>query len=238
MGEDQIFQAWINPLAFLEVDEPWAAIDAKQPKLDAVVGFLCPPEIPADLNSLVTRYKEISTEPVRLFAAPAEPRILEKLVWPLRHAKGSYVIGNYLAVIALSGIVSEMVAILVWELGEVMLGGHPMTIAEQKSLFGTMFERLGQERRVKILAAYGMIDEEAVSRFDMIREIRRKYLHVWSQDHDTLPTDSKTCFHAAVALVTSIIGQDIKDGKMLLNPRLVKYLEKQGLCGPVDSDTV
>ncbi len=80
MGEDKIFQGWINPLAFLEVDEPWAALDANQPKLDAVVGFLCPPGMPADLDSLVARYKEISTEPVRLFAAPAEPRILVKLV--------------------------------------------------------------------------------------------------------------------------------------------------------------
>jgi len=238
MGEGKIFQAWINPLAFIEVDKPWATIHANQPKLDAVVGFLCPPGMPADLDSLVARYKEISTEPVRLFAAPAEPRILEKLVWPLRHAKGSYVIGNYLAVIALSGMVAEMVAILVWEIGEITLGDHPMATAEQKALFGTTFERLGQERRVKILAAYDMIDEEAVNRFDTVRKIRRKYLHVWSQDHDALPTDSKTCFHAAVALVTSIIGQDIKDGKIVLNPRLVKYLEKQGLCGPVDSDTV
>jgi len=238
MGEDKIFQAWINPLAFFEVDEPWAVLDANQPKLDAVVGFLCPPGMPADLDSLVARYKEISTEPVRLFAAPAEPRILEKLVWPLRHAKGSYVIGNYLAVIALSGMVAEMVAILVWELGEATIGGHPMNAAEQKALFGTTFERLGQERRIKVLAAYRMIDQEAMSRFDTVREIRRKYLHVWSQDHDTLPTDAKTCFHAAVALVTAIIGQDIKDGKMLLNPRLVTYLEKQGLCRPVDDDTV
>lgn len=238
MGEDKIFKAWINPLAFLDVDEPWAAVGAKQPKLDAIIGFLCPPGIPADLDSLVARYKEISTEPVRLFAAPAEPRILEKLVWPLRHAKGSYVVGNYLAVIALSGMVSEMVAILAWELGEATLGGHPMNASDQKALFGTTFERLGQERRVKVLAAYRMIDREAVGRFDTVREIRRKYLHVWSQDHDTLPRDSKACFHAAVALVTAIIGHDIKDGKMLLNPQLIKYLQKQGLCGPSEGDTV
>lgn len=238
MAEDKIFQAWINPLAFLDVDEPWAGVGQNQPKLDAVVGFLCPPGMPADVDSLVARYKEISTEPVRLFAAPAEPRILEKLVWPLRHAKGAYVVGNYLAVIALSGMVTEMIAVLAWELGEATLGGHAMTDAEEKALFGTTFERLGQDRRVQILVAYGMIDPMARGRFDTVREIRRKYLHVWSQDHETLAKDARSGFHAAVALVTTIIGQDIKDGKMLLNPQLVKYLERQGLCGPVDGDAV
>ncbi len=236
MSEDKLIKGWINPLAFLDVDEPWAAIGASQPKLESVIGFLCPPGIPADLDSLIARYKEISTEPVRLFAAPAEPRILEKLVWPLRNAKGSYVIGNYLAVIALSGMVAEMVAILAWDLGEVTLGGHLMSDDEQKALFGSTFERLGQERRVKVLSTYRIIDEETVGRFDTVRVIRRKYLHIWSQDHDTLPTDSKACFHAAVALVTGIIGQDIKDGKIMLNPRLIKYLEKHGVCEPVEDE--
>jgi hypothetical protein len=238
MSEDKIVEGWINPLAFLDVDEPWATLGAKQPKLDAVIDFLCPPGMPTDIDSLIARYKEISTEPVRLFAAPAEPRILEKLVWPLRHAKGSYVIGNYLAVIALSGMVTEMVAILAWEIGEATLGGHLMNAEEQKALFGSTFERLGQDRRVKVLTAYGMIDEGAVGRFDTVRNIRRKYLHIWSQDHDTLSTDAKACFHAAVALVTAIIGQDIKDGKIMLNPRLIKYLEKHGVCEPVDDDSV
>ena len=91
---------------------------------------------------------------------------------------------------------------------------------------------------MQILVAYRMIDPMARGRFDTVREIRRKYLHVWSQDHETLAKDARSGFHAAVALVTTIIGQDIKDGKMLLNPQLVKYLERQGLCGPVDGDAV
>jgi hypothetical protein len=238
MASERIFQAWINPLAFLDVDQPWASIDKQQPNLDAVVGFLCPPGMPADVESLITRYKEISTEPVRLFAAPAEPRILEKLVWPLRHAKGSYVVGNYLAVIALSGMVAEMLAILAWELGEATLRGNRMTAADEKALFGSTFERLGQDRRVQVLVAHGMIDGTARGRFDTVREIRRKYLHVWSQDHDDLPNDAKACFHAAVALVTTSIGQDIKDGKILLNPQLIKYLERRGVCRPAESDAV
>jgi hypothetical protein len=54
-------------------------------------------------------FHQISPEPVRLVAVPAEQRILDKLAWPLRHAKASYMVGNYLAVIALYGM-AEMVA--------------------------------------------------------------------------------------------------------------------------------
>src|SRR3972149_4477545 len=121
MSQERLIQAWINPLALLEVDEPWASIEDSGPSLEAIVAFLCPPGTPADIESLVRRYKQISTEPVRLSVAPAEQRILDKLVWPLRHAKASYMVGNYLAVIALCGMVADMVAILLWELSEAQL---------------------------------------------------------------------------------------------------------------------
>ena len=164
------------------------------------------------------------------------PKSTGKLVWPLRHAKGAYVVGNYLAVIALCGMVAEMLAILVWELGEATLSGHAMTDTEEKALFGSSFERLGQDRRVQVLAAYGMIDAATRGRFDSVRETRRRYLHVWSQDHDTLAADAKGAFHAAVAVVTTVIGQDVRDGSILLNPRLIKYLERQGLVAAAGGD--
>lgn len=232
MPEGGRFNAWINPLAFLEVDEPWATIDKTPPTAEMILSFLCPPGTPADSVSLVERYKRISTEPVRLFAAPAEPRILEKLVWPLRHAKASYVVGNNLAVVALCGMVSEMVAVLLWQLVEANLNGRAMTTEDETALFGSSFEKLGQERRVRVLASYGIVSPTVVEMFDAIRLIRRKYLHLWSQDHDRLPEDAVACFHAGIGLVVAAIGQDIKDGAVVLNPKLVKYLERQGMYEP------
>jgi hypothetical protein len=232
MPEGGKFKALRNPLAFLEVDEPWASIDKTPPTAETILSFLCPPGMPADSASLVERYKRISTEPVRLFAAPAEPRILEKLVWPLRHAKASYVVGNNLAVVALCGMVPEMVAVLLWQLAEANLNGRPMTTEDEAALFGNSFEKLGQERRVRVLASYGIVSSTVVEMFDTIRFARRKYLHLWSQDHDRLPDDALACFHAGIGLVVAAIGQDIKDGAIVLNPKLVKYLEKQGMYEP------
>jgi hypothetical protein len=226
------FQAFINPLAFLEVDEPWASIENKPPTAETILSFLCPPGMPADAKSIVGRYQQISTEAVRLFAAPAEPRILEKLVWPLRHAKASYVLGNNLAVVALCGMVAEMVALLMWQLAEPNLNGRPMTPQDETKLFGSSFEKLSQDRRVRVLSAYSAVPPAVEPMFETIRLRRRKYLHLWSQDHERLSQDAVDCFHAAVGLVVAVIGQDIKDGVLILNPRLVKYLKRQGVYEP------
>jgi hypothetical protein len=174
---------------------------------------------------LLARYQEISTA-VGLFFAPDEQRILDKLIWPLRNAKASFMVGNYLGTISLSGMVAEMVAMLLWEIADSQINGRSMTKDDEKLLFGSEFERLGQERRVSVLSAYGIIGDKTKSDFDKIRQIRRQYLHLWSHDHDRLPTDGVQSFHAAVSLVVIAIGQDVQDGMLVLNPQLVRYLER------------
>ena len=104
-----------------------------------------------------------------------------------------------------------------------------MTDKDQESVFGRKFEKLGQERRVEILHAYGVIDDEIKEAFNLIRTTRRRYLHLWSQDHDRLPPDSMETFFAATSIAVSVIGQNIKDGKIILNPSIVKYLQQKGV---------
>jgi hypothetical protein len=222
---------WVNPLAFIEVDEPWASSNQTPPTLEAILRFLCPADESVEIDRLLSRYREISTEPTRLFLAPAERRLLDKLIWPLRNAKASYMVGNFLATISLSGMVAEMVAMLLWEITESQINTRSMTKEDERRLFGSEFEKLGQERRVSVLAAYGIIGDTSRAAFDTIRQTRRHYLHLWSQDHDRLPIDAVKCFHAAVSLVVDAIGQDVSDGKLVLNPRLVRYLERKGLYG-------
>jgi hypothetical protein len=230
-------KALINPLVLVDVEIPHFDVDRKLPTLEQIIEYLCPPGTPCDIESLISRYKEISTEPRKLSIAPAEQRILDKLIWPLRHAKASYMVGNYLSVIALCGMVAEMVAILLWETVDAQLNGKPMQDEDERAIFGSTFERLGQERRIRILSAYGLAGKEALAQFDIIKESRRKYLHLWSQDHDSLPQDAVKSFHSAVYLVLETIGQNFKDGMLVLNQRLVKYLERHGTYVPT-SETV
>ena len=65
-------------------------------------------------------------------------------------------VGNYLAVIALCGMVAEMVALLTWEVVDVQLNGREMSEADEKAIFGRAFEALGQDQRIRVLAAYGL----------------------------------------------------------------------------------
>ena len=227
MSNDRLVKGQINPLAFIEIEFPSPG-EPDSISAERIVSFLCPPGTLDDAQSLVERYKRISTGPT-LFAAPAEPRILEKLVWPLRHAKASYVVGNNLSVVALCGMVAEMVAMLLWKLAETKLNGRAMTEEDEKALLGSSFEKLSQDRRVRILKAYGIIASDVARNFDMIRLTRRQYLHLWSHDHGRLPEDAVKCFHAAIRLVIEAIGQDVNDGKLVLNPALVKYLERKGM---------
>ena len=125
-SEGKLFKVWLNPLQLIDVDEPWSRVSEKELKPEDLIKFLCTPGIECDEKGLIQRYQEISQEKKRLFAAPAEERILEKLVWPLRHAKASYMVGNYLGTISLSGMVSEMVAMLFFEMSDLSLNNRPM----------------------------------------------------------------------------------------------------------------
>lgn len=235
MSEDKLIEIWLNPLQLLEVDESRTS-HAKQPDAETLLEFMCTPGISANLEGLISRYREISIEKRRLFAAPYEERILEKLVWPLRNAKASYMVGNYLGTISLCGMVAEMVAILFFEISDFKINDQPMTLTNQKALFGSDFEKLSQHRRVQILHTYNIIDDEIKTAFDLIRTKRRRYLHLWSQDHDRLPGDAVEIYNATVSIVVNIIGQDVQKGKLLLNPALVRYLDRSGIYEPEDDN--
>ena len=51
-------------------------------------------------------------------------------------------------------------------------------------------------------------------------------------ERKSLAEDAVACFHAGIGLVVAVIGQDFKDGAIVLNPKLVKYLERQGVYEP------
>jgi hypothetical protein len=238
MHEGKIFHARVNPLQMPDIDEPWASVLGASPTIESVLGFASAQGAPADLESLVARYKEISTEPVKLIATPVDARLDDKLIGPLRTAKASYMLGSYVATIALCGVVSEMLALLLWEMCTVTVNGAGMTPETEKALFGSSFERLGQERRIGVLKAYGLIANETAADLELVRDRRRKYLHLWSHDHADSPADAVRCFHAAVRATASVVGQEIDNGKILLTPQMQAYLERNGRFEPLREEAV
>ena len=78
-------KAQINPLKFAQIDFPG---QDGQPTADQVVDYLSDPGGNIGLPAFLERYHDIASVDDPLFVAPAEQNILQKLVWPLRHAKG------------------------------------------------------------------------------------------------------------------------------------------------------
>jgi hypothetical protein len=152
---------------------------------------------------------------------------LNQLVWPLRHAKGSYVVGNYLGTIALAGVVAEMATILAWDILEPKLNNQPIDKKKQERLFGRAFDRLEQIRRIHVLQSMGFVGAEVADALNRIRGIRNEHLHVPAvRDENMEARHAREAFRDAVFVVSVLIGQDVKDGKLVLSAPMMQYLKR------------
>ncbi len=135
-------------------------------------------------------------------------------------------------------MVAEMVAILTFEMSEIKLNNQLITAEDQTKLFGNTFEKLGQYKKISVLEGFRVIGEELKKQFETIRQIRNKYLHFWSKEHENIEEDARTVFGSAVHLVAKTIGQEIVESQMLkLNPAFEKYLDKQALIQTQTNET-
>lgn len=220
------FQAVINQLVCLEIAHSKAT--DPPPPVDRLLAFAFAPNCEATPEAFVARYRELLKTGAWIPIAPAETNILEKLIWPLKSAIASYALGNYLSCVAMCGLVGEMVAMLTWDLSSVSLGGQPIDDARARGLFGSSFEKLGQDRRIQVLLTLRLIDDGARGHFENLRKIRRTYLHFFSQSHDAVASDARKAFQSASALVQSVLAIQVKDGKVVVRPELATYLATKG----------
>ncbi|EKD26023.1 MAG: hypothetical protein ACD_79C01402G0003 [uncultured bacterium] len=182
-----------------------------------------------DWKKFINDYKNISTKEGNYFVSPCEENIMDKLIWPLRNAKICYSLGNYLGTIALCGVVSEMISILFYEISPLTINGQSITKDQEEKIFGREFENLGQERRVAVLNAYNIISKELEGHFNKIRNIRKKYLHFYSKDHNDISKDALQAYESIFVLLSNLTCQGTKDGMFIMNPKFTLYLEKLGL---------
>lgn len=236
--EEGFFSIWMNPLQWTDVD--FKGIDEKHKELsiEDVIEFVCIPGTEIDIADFLERYKQINQEISRWALAPNEENVLEKMVWPLRQAKANYVLGNYLATVALCGMVAEMFSILLFEISNITINAHPMTERHQVNLFGKKFEKLGQATRLKILIAYELIDDELLKAFETVAASRNKYLHNWSIDYENLANEAREAYLATVAIAVRVTGQRVNAGRVNMNPAFERYLQERGAYRPKNSPEI
>ncbi len=233
-GEIGTFAAFVNPLVYLEAEEPWSAY-MDPPSVETTLRYVADPNDSFDLDLLLTRYREIAAvEETHFVAIPAIVQVLNKMIWPLRSAKGSYMLGNYVATIGLCGMVGEMVATLAFDIVHGPSGSVPMTAEDQTARFGRLFELLHQDERVKELRKLGLVTDQAVTRFSAIRKIRRGYLHLLSHDDSQASVDALAAYKAAHWLVADLLDPTVRDGMIVFRPSFLAYLRRLGLITPPD----
>ena len=116
-----------------------------------------------------------------------------------------------------------------FDIAEVKVGNAPITEAGQKGLFGRTFEKLGQERRIGVLKEFGIALPVVADAYERIREIRNRHLHLAQLvDVEELARDARQIFRDAVTVVAAAIGQDMKDGTLVLTESMARYLERAG----------
>lgn len=177
-------------------------------------------------QKILDRYVETTTKNLHISIAPYTKEIFERLLKPLKAAKKNYCLGDYSSAIASCGIVGEMLAILLWKINEPRLKGQPITEEDEKGLFGSTFEKLGQKRRLEILKTFGYINEFQHCNFVAIKNSRRPYLHLWSVELKNDRKDALDTFKKAFQLFREITGIGITNARAVkVNPLLIKLFE-------------
>ena len=223
--------AWMRPLSLGWLD-PIVAAASRQEEvrldLSAFLRNLLHHSRGDLAKQIIERRQGIDRFDEMMLIVPADALILQKVVWPLRSAKQSYVLAEYLACIALAGTVGEMVATLVFEMAHLNPKGQPLDRAAQKRLFGRPFEELGQYRRADVLEALGLWTTDQVSKATELRKIRNEYLHRLSSDQTRVEGKALTAYRLALELAASTVNLPVGDGGIAVpSESLLRHIRQQ-----------
>jgi hypothetical protein len=98
-----------------------------------------------------------------------------------------------------------MLAILAWNMTSIKYNGNPTDDKFEASVLSSKFEKLGQERRIKILEGFKLLSEAQKNEFMNLKNIRIKYFHLWSGDFSEMKSDSCRCFKIITDLIKDIL---------------------------------
>ena len=215
----------LNPMTILEWETRWALPTSENPTPNRLLESLSALGVPKGMDAFKKRYGEISQKDQGLILFPMESALVENVFSPLRQAKMDYVLGNFVGVISLCGMVAEKVAILI----------HAINTPDKSER--DKFERQRQAKRVQILKDQNLISHESVNGFGVIRSSRRHYLHYWtSTSNERTAKEAVRMYGAAVNLALDAMGVEISGGKVTLVPELAKYLATQGAVHSVQQN--
>ncbi|MDD2773043.1 MAG: hypothetical protein PHP45_05030 [Elusimicrobiales bacterium] len=153
------------------------------------------------------RYLEIHDASNFIVSIPWHKKISERITKPIRIAIKNYCRGDDLASIVLCGLAAETLTIIVWRTHEVQIAGKTISLKEEKILFGDKFEKLEQEKRIKILSTLNLITPVQDVLFNKIKKTRNEYIHPAENQTKQELEDARALLKQILSLLKSLSNE-------------------------------
>lgn len=178
-------------------------------------------------QEILARYVEATTNESYMYVVPHTEEIFQRMLSPLKSAKKNYAFGEYIATIALSGLVGEMLSVLMWKMNPMAINGKQITEAQEEGLFGYNIERMDHSRRIKVLKTLGRLNDKQSSELNALKNIRKEFLHFWNPKRIDEKAEALNAFFIAMRLFKNITGVELADaGSIKADPRFLKYISE------------
>lgn len=171
------------------------------------------------------RYIEVTPPGLFLNIFPHEKTFTERIVDTLTSAKRMYCLGEYLATIALCGVIGEMMAILIWKTINPKFNGVEINESKQKLLFRKSIDRLEQSRRIDILEGMNAISPYQKQLLCRLKDTRNRYLHHWEPEESNPSLDAMNIFKDALGLFKDFVQISYTKDRVSMNPALMKLIQ-------------
>jgi len=212
-----------QPLVWPAGEKLLAEILVQQPSAENLLAFLRGPAAPTvALPELHARYADVSQHDRLLLALPDHPLVRNNILVPLHSAKAAFVLGHYVSCIALGGMVAEMLAVFRFEITQ-------PSAKLRSRLSDREFGRLGQEKRIDLLAQLELIDTPTARVFTGVRGRRRRYMHLLRKHDRQAAGDAKEVYKGAVELTRRVMGVGLSGTSITFHEDVIRLLRDAGL---------
>lgn len=182
-------------------------------------------------KEIVERYIEVTPKEAYQAITPAHDKIRARIVEPLRVAKKAYCFEEYLTSIALSGIVGETMAHVLYQINDTRMNGMAIDPDFEKAIFGKSFDKLGQVRRIGILNKLGYISNIQREMLLYLQKTRVPYMHWWNlgKSASDIKKDAQRAVVEATELFSGVF--DVKLASALsvsVSDKVQAFLDKVG----------
>lgn len=203
-----------------------------RPTADEIIEFCCHGKS-FSIERVVSRYHELHRGTL-LKGVPSVDFIDEKVIEPLQQAQSSYMMRNFLATIALCGVVGEMLTNLAWKVYKpfVRINGQEVTDQLEVGLFRSRLEDRTQAERMTILLNLNVIQQSSFDKFKRVMHVRNDYIHFMkvTSTVETQKKQAKELFQLVQELACEIIGQDFSQyGQLQLSQGMFDFLRRNDL---------